>query len=163
MTGRTRCSTLTEWFFCKNPSSHREARYFILVIAMPTAFCRNFRALILGVESSPDPYSGVGIACSLRSAFPSCELVAVDRSPQSSGLNWPDFDEYIVLPTRRHLARRCADLAPCEYLLPCDDEEIYWLAANLRNSKRLLMPNLRCLRQIRKPANEVARQLAAEA
>jgi diaminopimelate decarboxylase len=117
------------------------------------------RILIYGVDSTPDPYSGVGIARSLRLAFPSCELVALDCSPQSSGLNWPDFDEWMVVSDRSHLARLCGELAHNQYLLPCDDDEIYRFAADLRDNKQVLSPTAECVRQLRKPARALARLL----
>jgi diaminopimelate decarboxylase len=136
---------------------------FIVAIAMAITSCAHLRILIVGVDSGPDPHPGVGVACSLRSAYPSCELVALDRSPQSSGLNWPGFDKCIVLPSRSIFAQRCASLGPNEYLIPCDDGEICRLAADVQGNKRVLMPSIRCLRQIRKPAQAVARFLGVEA
>jgi diaminopimelate decarboxylase len=50
----------------------------------------------------------------------------------------------------------CANLASNEYLIPCADEEIQWLAGNVRCNERVLMPLDRCLRMLRKPARAVA-------
>jgi len=85
-------------------------------VAMQNKPNTKLRIFISGVDSTPDPYPGVGIARSLRSAFPACELVAVDWSQQSSGLNSPDFDEWLLLSNRRDLARLCANLAPMNTL-----------------------------------------------
>src|SRR5216684_4118108 len=109
---------------------------------MAITSCAHLRVFIVGVDSGPDPHPGVGVARSLRSAYPSCELVALERSPQSSGLNWPGFDECIVLPSQSHFAQRCASLAPNEYLIPCDDGEICRLAAKVKGNKRVLMPGI---------------------
>ena len=57
------------------------------------------------------------------------------------------------------MTRLCEGLAGNEYLIPCDDEEIRWLAGQVRNNARVLMPSDRCLRTIRKPARAVARLL----
>jgi diaminopimelate decarboxylase len=124
---------------------------------MPSS--RDLRIFVSGVQSGPDPYSGIGIACSLRLAFPKCKLVAVDQSAQSSGLNWPDFDEWIVLPNRADMAHLCASLAPNEYFIPCVDEEIHWLANKLQPERRVFIPGFRCLRHTLKPARTLARFL----
>jgi len=101
----------------------------------------------------------VSVARSLRLAFPGCELVALDQSPQSSGLSWSDFDDWRVLSSRVDLARLCANLASNEYLIPCVDEEIHWLVGNVRDNERVLMPSDRCLRRLRKPARVLAKLL----
>ncbi len=48
---------------------------------------------ISGLYSGPNPSPGVGIARSLRLAYPDATLIGVDYSNRSLGLHWPDFDE----------------------------------------------------------------------
>lgn len=50
------------------------------------------RVHISGLHSGPNPSPGVGVARSLRLAFPTAELVGVDYGRASSGIHWPDFD-----------------------------------------------------------------------
>lgn len=47
---------------------------------------------ISGLHSGPNPSPGVGVARSLRQAFPSAELIGVDYGRASSGIHWPEFD-----------------------------------------------------------------------
>ena len=52
--------------------------------------------MVSGVLSGPNPASGVGIARSLRAAYPHARLVAAAYSHGDSGLNWPDFDDRLI-------------------------------------------------------------------
>src|SRR5450631_2086126 len=113
---------------------------------------QTLRVFISGVDSTPDPYPGVSVARSLRLAFPHSELIGVDHSPISSGLEWPDFDSTRCFSNRRFLASLCKKLAPNEYVIPCVDEEIQWLAVSQRVGDRVLMPAIECLQRILKPA-----------
>ncbi|HEX8282435.1 MAG TPA: ATP-grasp domain-containing protein [Pyrinomonadaceae bacterium] len=48
---------------------------------------------ISGLYCGTNPQPGVGIARSLRAAYPEATLVGVEYSNRSSGLHWTDFDE----------------------------------------------------------------------
>ncbi|HEX8651584.1 MAG TPA: ATP-grasp domain-containing protein [Pyrinomonadaceae bacterium] len=48
---------------------------------------------ISGLYCGTNPQPGVGIARSLRMAYPNATLVGVEYSNRSSGIHWPDFDE----------------------------------------------------------------------
>ena len=48
---------------------------------------------ISGLYCGTNPQPGVGIARSLRAAYPEATLVGVEYSNRSSGLHWSDFDE----------------------------------------------------------------------
>jgi len=126
---------------------------------MPKRTREKLRIHIYGVDSTPDPYPGVGIARSLRLAFPGCELVAVDRSANSSGLCWPDFDSWLILPTQSDLVKLCGSLGSNEYLLPCEDEAIYRFSVAMKNNRQLLSPPVTCVRFLRKPARHLAKLL----
>src|SRR4051794_32321595 len=104
---------------------------------MPNRPKGKLRILVYGVDSTPDPYPGVGIARSLRLAFPDCELVAVDHSPNSSGLRWPDFDDWLILTDLSHLERLCASLTRNEYLVPCVDDTIYGFTTDVTYNKQV--------------------------
>lgn len=120
------------------------------------------RIFVSGVDSTPDPLSGVGVARSLRAAFPGCELIAIDQAPSSSGLNWPDFNGWMVLANFRELVATCQHLTPHDFLISCRDEEIHALAKNGWLSPRVLIPPTPCLRQTKKPARKLARLLRVQ-
>ena len=48
---------------------------------------------ISGLYSGTNPQPGVGIARSLRQAYPEAELIGVEYSNRCSGIHWRDFDE----------------------------------------------------------------------
>src|SRR6476661_6405644 len=48
---------------------------------------------ISGLYSGTNPQPGVGIARSLRIAYPNAVLVGVEYSNRCSGIHWQDFDE----------------------------------------------------------------------
>ena len=51
---------------------------------------------VSGVHSGPNPSPGLGVARSLREAFPHARLVGVDYSVESSGLHSEVFDQLWV-------------------------------------------------------------------
>jgi hypothetical protein len=117
------------------------------------------RVYVSGVDGSPDPDAGVGIARSLKAAFPDCTLIAADINADSTGLLWPDFSESIVLKNVDDAITRCRDLGPNEYWLSSNDMEIDALAATGFANDSILSPPRRCLDLQRKPAPELARQM----
>ncbi len=48
---------------------------------------------ISGLYSGTNPQPGIGIARSLRQAYPKAKLVGVEYSNRCSGIHWQDFDE----------------------------------------------------------------------
>lgn len=56
------------------------------------------RIYVSGVHGGENPSPGVGIALALRQARPTDELVAVDYSPESTGLHHPAFNNRLVFP-----------------------------------------------------------------
>ena len=48
---------------------------------------------ISGLYSGTNPQPGVGIARSIRAAYPDAELIGVEYSNRCSGIHWRDFDE----------------------------------------------------------------------
>lgn len=117
---------------------------------------RPFHVFVVGVDGGPDPCSGVGLASSLRLAFPTCVLVAVGSSRQSSGLNWPAFDGWLVTRNRRQLTGLASKLGAHTYLIPTVDDDIFRLGRMHSGSGPLLAPGGDCLRRLLKPAGVIA-------
>jgi len=114
---------------------------------------------VLGVDSSPNPDAGVGIARSIRDAFPSCRLVAVDHDETSSGLHWPQFDETMIVKDDESLLRLVGSLGAEDFLLPCVDHDIAALSGLADVSDRILAPPTACIHAAIKPARAVGDNL----
>ncbi len=124
------------------------------------------KVYVSGVHSDADPSPGLGIARSLRRAFPSAILTAVDYSSRSSGLHDPVFDEVIIQPTWSEL-----DLAsymikivgllqdPHTYWISGLDAEINWLGESADQHQGLLTPAEAALGALRKPVLSCASAL----
>ena len=115
------------------------------------------RVYISGLFSGPNPSPGLGIARSLRMAYPGSSLVGVDYSNRSSGLHWPDFDEI-------WLQRPWDELDLAEYgrqiqrILDSGglwisglDLETLWLASVIPDHPNLVIPPIEALRKVAKP------------
>ncbi|MFJ2990628.1 hypothetical protein ACIPF8_22425 [Collimonas sp. NPDC087041] len=114
---------------------------------------------ISGLYSGPNPSSGVGVASSLRLAYPDATLIGVDYSSRSSGIHAPVFDDvWIQQPWARlnldAYATSIRDRLEQEdaYWISCLDLEILWMAQVLGPHPRLLIPSVEALDQIAKPA-----------
>ncbi|MGH9346516.1 MAG: hypothetical protein ACRD26_04540 [Vicinamibacterales bacterium] len=117
------------------------------------------RVFISGVDSSPNPDAGIGIARSIRSAFDACALIAVAGDSRSGGLHWTDFDDYLVIGDANALAALCRSLGPDDLFLSSVDAEVYALAAASAAWPRVLLPPRECVAQTVKPARALAAQL----
>lgn len=113
---------------------------------------------VSGVHSDPDPSPGVGIARSLREAFPDAILHAVDYSVRSSGLHHPVFDAVLLQPVWSELDLDTYSSQIRQHLdqdtgcwLSGLDVESDWLAGTIREHPRLLVPNAAAQRVVRKP------------
>lgn len=121
---------------------------------------------VSGVHSGPNPSSGLGIARSLRHAYPTARIVAVDYSTASSGLHSEVFDAtWVQRPWREldlalHLRAIDALLAGGAAWFSAQDVEVRWLADSLANPARALIPTSRSLDAVAKPAIAAARLLA---
>lgn len=71
------------------------------------------KVFISGCHSGPNPSPGLGVARSLREAFPEAVLCAKDHSVQCSALHHPVFDEIWLSPSWQDLdlAEHAAELA----------------------------------------------------
>jgi diaminopimelate decarboxylase len=77
------------------------------------------------VHSGPNPVAGLGIARSLRQAFPQAHLVGVDYATRSSGLHSSYFDDVQVQPPWDDL-----DLpAYGTYIRSVLDDGAYWISS----------------------------------
>ncbi len=112
---------------------------------------------ISGLYSGPNPSPGVGIARSLRDAYPNATLIGVDYSNRSSGLHWVDFDEIWIqrpwdeLDLNEYAAQIKRILNDQALWVSGLDMETIWLSNVFHEHVNLLVPQPRALNQIRKP------------
>jgi hypothetical protein len=115
------------------------------------------RIYISGVHGGANPSPGVGIARSLRAAFPRIHLVAVDYSSRSSGLLWQDFNDCVVRPPwhaidlRSHVAFVSSLLAQGAIWISGLDLEIRLLARHVRSRSHLPLPPWATINMATKP------------
>lgn len=115
---------------------------------------------ISGLYSGTNPQPGVGIARSLRQAFPEAELIGVEYSNRCSGIHWHDFDDiWLQRPWDEinlavHAGEIIKVLDAGAYWISSIDLEILWLASLFPESPHpnLLTPTLGALQQVGKPA-----------
>jgi diaminopimelate decarboxylase len=112
---------------------------------------------ISGCHSDPNPSPGVGLARSLRVAFPGARLIAVDYSVRSSGLHFDGFDDACVHPVWSELDLefhaglvRTVVGQPDTCWISGLDVEIDWLTG-VGHHPRLLTPHHEALVRTRKP------------
>jgi len=124
------------------------------------------RIYISGLYSGTNPQPGVGLARSLRAAYPHATLVGVEYSNRSSGIHWPDLDELWLqrpweeLDLDEYAAQVRRVLDSGALWLSGIDLEIMWLASVFPESHRnLLAPPHKALRKIAKPEVEAHKGL----
>ncbi len=116
------------------------------------------KVYISGIHCGPDPSPGVGIASSLRLAFPELRIVGVDYSARSTGLHADVFDDiYLRRPWDEVDLGIYADQV-LQFLGDSDtfwisglDVEIAWLAQAAGPHPRLLLPSAAALERTGKP------------
>ncbi|MBT9141918.1 MAG: Diaminopimelate decarboxylase [Syntrophomonadaceae bacterium] len=115
------------------------------------------RVYISGVHSGPNPSPGLGLARSLRAAYPDMHLVAVDYSIRSSGLHDPHFDDiWLQCPwdqlNLELYSKQIQEVLDSGALwLSGLDLEILWLAHVLGEHPNLLIPPASALSMTAKP------------
>jgi diaminopimelate decarboxylase len=116
---------------------------------------------ISGLYSGTNPQPGIGVARSLRMAYPDATLVGVEYSNRSSGIHWTDFDELWLQRPWEELsldqyAIEIKDLLDAGALwISGVDLELMWLALVFPEGHRnLLTPTPGALQKISKPAVE---------
>lgn len=130
-----------------------------------------FRTVIVtGLHSGPNPSPGLGIARSLKSAWPKVLIVGIDYSPSSSGLHNPLLDQRLLLPSWAEgrvsaWAEVIADLLDDEATcyIPGLDLEARLASELLPAHPRLFSPPATALADVRKPPLEVADALGLRA
>lgn len=119
--------------------------------------------LISGCHSGPNPSAGLGVARSLRLAYPGARLVAKDYFANASGLHDPVFDAVWVcrpwneLDLDQHRDQIHERLQAQTWLIPLLDAEVRWLAQ--APNGRILAPASDALGQTAKPAIAAAEAL----
>ncbi|HEV2801654.1 MAG TPA: ATP-grasp domain-containing protein [Pyrinomonadaceae bacterium] len=121
---------------------------------------------ISGLYSGTNPQPGIGVARSLRAAYPEANLVGVEYSNRCSGIHWQDFDELWLQRPWEELNLDAYAEGIKEVLdggalwISGVDLEIMWLASVFpEGHKNLLTPPASALRQISKPAVEASQSL----
>ena len=114
---------------------------------------------ISGLYCGTNPQPGVGIARSLREAYPEATLVGVEYSNRSSGLHWTDFDELWLqrpwdeLSLEEYGARIREILDSGALWVSGSDLESLWLSDVFpEGHPNLLTPPSGALKNIAKPA-----------
>ncbi len=121
---------------------------------------------VSGLYSGTNPQPGVGIARSLRQAFPAAKLVGVEYSNRCSGVHWGDFDDiwlqrpWSELNLKRHAEEIQERLDAGGYWISSIDLEIMWLAETFPDGHpNLLTPPMEALKRVSKPEIKAAEQL----
>jgi len=113
---------------------------------------------ITGLYSGPNPSPGIGIARSLRCAYPDAILTGVDYSNRSHGIHWPDFSEiwlqrpWSELDLDLYASQIKEVLDASAFWISGLDLETIWLAYKFPTHSNLLVPSVDALRRIAKPA-----------
>ena len=113
---------------------------------------------VSGVHSGPNPSPGLGVAHSLRQAYPRARIVGVDYSVESSGLHSEVFDDVWVqrpwkeldLDVYRDAIGGVLQDGACWF--PGQDLEVQWLAESLPGRPGALVAPAEALRRIAKPS-----------
>lgn len=114
---------------------------------------------ISGLYSGTNPQPGVGIARSLRTAYPKAKLIGVEYSNRCSGIHWQDFDEIwlqrpwdeLNLTTHAEEIKKVLDSGAL--WISSIDLEIMWFARIFPDGHpNLLTPPGKALAQVEKPA-----------
>jgi diaminopimelate decarboxylase len=124
---------------------------------------------ISGLYNGTNPQPGVGMARSLRQAYPCAKLIGAEYSNRCSGIHWQDFDEVWLqrpweeINLRLHAAAIGEILDSGAYWISASDLEILWLAREFpEGHKNLLAPPMSALKQTSKPAILAHRTLPFE-
>ncbi|HMB32458.1 MAG TPA: hypothetical protein VKV41_00425 [Methylomirabilota bacterium] len=123
---------------------------------------------VSGLYSGPSPSAGLGVARSLRAAFPAARLMGVDYWAGSSGLHHEVFDATWLKPPWDLIEEDLyakevqAELDRGALWIPTLDLEVAWLARSLPIHPLLLAPCEKALAPSRKPRPSVAELLPFE-
>ncbi len=111
-----------------------------------------------GLYSGTNPQPGIGIARSIRQAYPAARITGVDYSNRCSGIHWDDLDDVWLQRPWEELdldlyGEQITELLDGGALwISSVDLEIMWLASVFPDGHtNLLSPNMSALRKIAKP------------
>lgn len=114
---------------------------------------------ISGLYSGTNPQPGIGIARSLREAYPDATLIGVEYSNRCSGIHWHDFDDIWLHRTWQELdleshGREIKKILDAGALwISANDLEVIWLADVFPDGHpNLLTPPSAALEKVAKPA-----------
>ncbi|HEV2915346.1 MAG TPA: ATP-grasp domain-containing protein [Pyrinomonadaceae bacterium] len=117
------------------------------------------RIYISGLYSGTNPQPGVGVARSLRLAYPGALLIGVEYSNRCSGIHWPDLDELWLQRPWDELDLDTYEIQIKEILegggvwISGVDLELMWLASVFPDGhKNLLTPPPSAIKRVGKPA-----------
>ncbi len=120
---------------------------------------------VSGLYSGPSPSAGLGVARSLRAAFPAARLVGVDYWAGSSGLHHEVFNSTWLKPSwdlmeeGLYVRELQTELDGGALWLPTLDLEVHWLSRMLRPHRGLLSPSAAALAPTRKPRASIVEKL----
>jgi len=127
--------------------------------------------VISGWHSGTNPSSGLGIARSVKEAFPDMKIIALDYSPRSTAINDSIVDDVIILPgwadvnVEKSIEEVCETVAQNDALFISGlDVEIHEIAKHIqsRKKKSFLLPPHNTLLLTEKPAQEIADMLGLD-
>ncbi|HKO61967.1 MAG TPA: hypothetical protein VJV03_12465 [Pyrinomonadaceae bacterium] len=111
-----------------------------------------------GLYSGTNPQPGIGIARSIRQAYPTARIIGVEYSNRCSGIHWDDLDHiWLQRPWEELALDLYADqikerLDNGAFWISSVDLEIMWLASVFpEGHERLLTPRMSSLQKIAKP------------
>lgn len=121
---------------------------------------------ISGLNSGINHSPGVGVARSLRLAYPNATLIGVDYSHCSPGAHWPDFDEVFMQSSwnvlnlddfRQQIEKILYSGA---FWISGLHLETLWLTLTLPNEANLLIPPIDALNKVGRPTVSVHQDIA---
>ncbi len=125
----------------------------------------NETIFISGLYSGPSPSAGLGVARSLRAAFPGARLIGVDYWAGSSGLHHEVFNATWLKPSWDLIEEGLyadelrVELERGAFWIPTLDLEVIWLARMIGAHRRLLSASEAALAPTRKPRPTLSRML----
>ena len=121
---------------------------------------------VSGLYCGGNPQPGVGIARSLRQAYPNAKLVGVEYSNRVSGIHWDELDDLWIqrpwdeIDLDSYGEKVRAELDGGALWISGSDLEAMWLADLFPEGHRnLLAPPMAAMKRIAKPAVEAANGL----
>jgi diaminopimelate decarboxylase len=123
------------------------------------------RIYVSGCYSGPSPSAGLGIARSLRAAYPAAVIVGVDYWSGSSGLSHEVFDEVLLQPSWEHIdhalhAQRILEKLESGALwISALDVEVRWLAQKIGPHPGLLAPGRSAVAAVAKIGGTIQQHL----